>query len=300
MTILLLGKDGQVGWELQRSLSPLGELAAFGRAEADLEDLGGLRRLISQRRPTLIVNAGAYTAVDKAESEPDKARRINAEAVSVLAEEAHRLNAWVIHYSTDYVFDGTKASPYVEDDPINPLSVYGLTKREGEAALRAANPRHLIFRTSWVFAARGSNFAKTMLRLASERDSLNVVADQHGAPTGADLIADVTALAAHRLLRDPAADALAGTYHLAAAGETTWYGYARFVLERAQANGAALNVPADAVRAIPTEAYPVPARRPANSRLATGKLAAAFGVTMPDWRFHVARLVDELMVRGAK
>ncbi|MDA8230311.1 MAG: dTDP-4-dehydrorhamnose reductase [Magnetospirillum sp.] len=297
MTILLLGKDGQLGWELQRSLSPLAPLAAFGRAGADFEDPVGLRDLVAELRPAIIVNAAAYTAVDKAEREPAKAFRINAEAVGLLAEEAAKLDAWMVHYSTDYVFDGAKASPYGEDDATDPLSVYGRSKRRGEQALAEGNSRHLIFRTSWVFAARGANFAKTMLRLAAERDRLDVVADQHGAPTSAELVADLTALAVHRLLRDPASGSLAGTYHLAAAGETSWHGYARFVLERARAGGAVLRVAPDGVRPIPARAYPSPARRPANSRLDTSKLAAALGVRMPDWRFHVARLVDELVGR---
>jgi dTDP-4-dehydrorhamnose reductase len=300
MKILLLGKNGQVGWELQRALAPLGELIALGRQEADLEDHESLRRIVRDTQPGAIVNAGAYTAVDKAESEPDKARRINAEAPGVLAEEARRLNAWLVHYSTDYVFDGRKSSPYDENDEAGPLSVYGRTKLEGEQAIGHAGPAHLIFRTSWVYAARGGNFAKTMLRLAKERDQLKVVADQHGAPTSAELIADVTALALYRALQaGDAAQSLSGTYHLAAAGETSWHGYAQHVIAAARARGVALKAAPEAVLPIGTEAYPTPAARPKNSRLNTAKLSGAFGLQLPDWRYHVQRLMDEIAAQGA-
>ncbi len=295
MTILLLGKDGQVGWELQRSLSVLAPLTAFSRQEADLEDLDGLSRLVARLRPRVIVNAAAYTAVDKAESDAARALRINAEAVGVLAREAAKIGAWLVHYSTDYVFDGAKDSPYREDDQPNPLSVYGRSKHEGELAIQAALPRHLIFRTSWVFAARKNNFAKTMLRLAAERDALNVVADQIGAPTSAELVADITAIAVHRLLTDPQADHLAGLYHLAAAGQTSWCDYARFVLQQAEARGIALKVTADHVTPIATSAYPTPARRPANSRMDISKVQTAFGVVLPQWQSHVARMISELL-----
>lgn len=295
MTILLLGKDGQVGWELQRSLSVLAPLTAFSRQEADLEDLDGLSRLVARLRPRVIVNAAAYTAVDKAESDAARAMHINAEAVGVLAREAAQIGAWLVHYSTDYVFDGAKDSPYREDDQPNPLSVYGRSKHEGELAIQAALSRHLIFRTSWVFAARKNNFAKTMLRLAAERDALNVVADQIGAPTSAELVADITAIAVRRLLSDPQADHLAGLYHLAAAGQTSWCDYARFVLQQAEARGIALKVTADHVTPIATSAYPTPARRPANSRMDTSKVQTAFGVVLPQWQSHVARMISELL-----
>lgn len=294
MKILLLGKNGQIGWELQRSLSPLGDLVATDRREADLEDPDNLRRCVRQHRPDIIVNAAAYTAVDKAESEPDKAARINAEATGVLAEEAARLDAWLVHYSTDYVFDGNKPSPYDEDDIALPLSVYGRTKLQGEQLIRQ-HAKHLIFRTSWVYAARGDNFAKTMLRLVREKETLKVVDDQHGAPTSAELVADVTALALYRMLQYKGSFAArAGTYHLTAAGETSWYGYARYVLELAQANGAMLKVRPEAIQPVPTAAYPSPAARPANSRLNTTKLAGAFDLQLPDWRYHVQRLMKEL------
>ena len=298
MKILLLGKDGQVGWELQRSLAPLGELLAFGHSEADLEDLDGLHRLIEHHRPGVIVNAAAYTAVDKAESEPDKARAINALAAGMLAQLAGASDAWLIHYSTDYVFDGDKPVPYLETDTTGPLSVYGNTKLEGEQLIRQSAARHLIFRTSWVYAARGGNFAKTMLRLAREKDTLSVVADQHGAPTSAALIADVTALALYRIAQTADAARLAGTYHLAASGTTTWYDYAKYLLEYARASGADLKAGPENVKPIPADAYPVPAKRPKNSRLDTTKLAGAFNLRLPDWQYHVRRLVDEFAAQG--
>lgn len=267
----------------------------MGRQQADFERPHSLRALVQQVQPSVIVNAAAYTAVDKAESEPAKARRVNAESVGVLAEEAQRLNAWLVHYSTDYVFDGGKPAPYQEEDVTGPLSVYGQTKLEGEQLIRRHHPKHLIFRTSWVYAARGGNFAKTMLRLAKERGGLNVVADQHGAPTSAELIADVTALALYRVCENTdSAMSLAGTYHLAASGETTWHGYAQYVLEQAQAGGVKLKARPSAVKPIPTSAYPLPAARPKNSRLDTTRLSNAFNLHLPHWQYHVQRLMAEL------
>ena len=298
--ILLLGKNGQVGWELQRSLVPLGELIALGRQETDLEDLDALRRCVRAHRPEVIVNAAAYTAVDKAEAEPEKAQRINAGAVDVLAEEANRANAWLVHYSTDYVFDGKKSSAYREDDPTGPLSVYGKTKLEGEQCIRQHHAKHLIFRTSWVYGARGGNFAKTILRLAKEKDELNIIADQHGAPTSAELIADVTALALYRISQSESHATLAGTYHLVAGGETTWHGFARHLLELVRARDVELKVQPENVRPIPTEAYPLPAKRPQNSRMDTTKLSNTFSLHLTDWRYHVQRLVDELVSQTAK
>lgn len=299
MKILLLGKDGQVGWELQRALAPLAELACVGRQEADLEKPDSLRNCIRDHRPNIIVNAAAYTAVDKAEEDVDRAERVNAGASAVLAEEAHRLGAWLVHYSTDYVYDGAKPSPYVETDPTGPLSVYGRTKLAGEEAIRQGHDRHLIFRTSWVYAARGGNFAKTMLRLAGERERLRVISDQVGAPTSAELIADVTALALYRITATDNPIGLAGLYHLVAGGETSWHGYAQYVLTLAQAKGLPLCVIPEAVEAIPTTEYPTPAARPLNSRLDTEKLRTTFGVYLPDWRYHVQRLMDELTMGGA-
>jgi dTDP-4-dehydrorhamnose reductase len=298
--ILLFGKDGQVGWELQRALAQLGELVALGRESGDFDRPSTLRGIVQKIAPDVIVNAAAYTAVDKAQSEPDRAQRINAEAVGILAEEASRRDAWVVHYSTDYVFDGTKPTPYLENDATRPLSVYGSTKREGEQVLRERNKRHLIFRTSWVYGMHGSNFAKTMLRLAKERDELNVVGDQYGAPTSAELLADVTALALYRVsMHASAAGSLAGTYHAAADGETTWCDYARYVVGLALEKGASFKAAPDRIRSIPTEAYPVAAARPKNSRLDCGKLRTTFDLHPPHWRYHVARLVEELTSSGA-
>lgn len=299
MKILLLGKDGQVGWELQRSLAPLGELFAYGRAEADFTDPESLRSLVRAHAPNVIVNAAAYTAVDKAESEEAAARMVNTVAPGVLAEEAATCGAWLVHYSTDYVFDGTKDDAWLETDPTYPLSVYGRTKYEGEERIRTSGARHLILRTSWVFALRGGNFLKTMLRLAKERETLSVVADQHGAPTAADLLADATALALHRIiLAGMDADSLSGTYHLAAAGATTWHAYACHVLSQAQVHGAALKVGPEQVLPVDASAFPTPAIRPANSRLDSSKFCTSFGLVLPDWRYHVNRLIAELASQG--
>lgn len=353
MRILLLGKNGQVGWELQRSLAALGELIALDRhgsalaqalvtpAKAGVKSLGGdpssagsarggnntaqqpgaahvvtpaplsvapahagaqflcgdltrpddLANTIRTLRPDVIVNAAAYTAVDRAESEPELARLINATAPGVLAREAAALGATLIHYSTDYVFNGSGTQPWREDDPTGPLNVYGQTKLEGEDLIRASGCRHLILRTSWVYAARGANFAKTILRLAAERDELRVIADQFGAPTCADLIADVTAHALRAVLANPA---LGGTYHLAAAGETSWFTYARFVIERARAAGQTIKVAPEAITPIPTSAYPTPAMRPLNSRLNGSRLEQAFDLAMPSWEMGVLRLLEEM------
>lgn len=297
MKILLLGKDGQVGWELQRSLAPLGELVALGRHGADglcgdLGHLEGLAQTVRQLRPDVIVNAAAHTAVDKAESEPELARTLNALAPDVLAQEAKALGALLVHYSTDYVFDGSGAVPRLETDAVAPLSVYGRTKLEGEQRIQASCCRHLIFRTSWVYAARGGNFAKTMLRLAQERESLTVIDDQWGAPTGADLIADVTAHAIRQVVRCPQD---AGLYHLVAQGETTWNAYARYVLAQAQQVQPALAIQAREVRPVPSSAFPTPAQRPHNSRLDTNKLQATFGLQLPSWQLGVMRMLHEIL-----
>ena len=295
MKILLFGKSGQVGWELQRALAPLGEVVAAGRSEVDLEQPDRLRALIRRTAPDIIVNAAAYTAVDQAEAEPACAQRINAGAVGVMAEEMQRNDGWLVHYSTDYVFDGTSAAPYGETDVPAPQSVYGRTKLAGERAIAEAGCRHLVFRTSWVYSAHGSNFAKTMLRLASERAELKVVCDQVGAPTGADLIADVTALTLQRLRFDSELAARAsGIYHLTAGGATSWHGYAQWLVREAARGGAVLKVTPERVLPIPSAQYPVPAARPVNSRLDTTKLRATFGVTLPVWQTGVMRLLAQL------
>src|SRR5574343_351702 len=291
--ILLLGKDGQVGWELQRALAPLGILTALNRAECDLADASQLQAVLEQHEPEVIVNAAAYTAVDKAEEDRDNARCINVDAVAELALYARELGSLLVHYSPDYVFDGTKPESYVEDDITNPLSVYGGSKLAGENKIRDALCRHLVVRTSGVYAARGGNFAKTMLRLAQGREALNVIDDQVGAPTGAELIADVSAHALRGLLQRPE---LSGLYHLVAGGETSWHGYARHVIEWARANDRPVKVAADAVRPIPTSQYPTPATRPLNSRLDTRRLQQAFGLTLPHWRQGVDRMLQELPV----
>jgi len=302
MKILLLGKNGQVGWEFQRSLSVLGEVVALDRHGhdglcGDLADLEGLARTVRQVGPQVIVNAAAYTAVDKAESEPDLAHLLNAQAPGVLAREAQQLGAWLVHFSTDYVFDGSGTQPWSEDDVPAPLSVYGRTKLEGEWQILHSGCRHLIFRTSWVYGARGGNFAKTMLRLAREREQLHVIDDQIGAPTGADLLADVTAHALRQVLPAVGHNYLAqsGVYHLAASGETSWHGYARFVLETARQAEVDLSVQPEQVQPIPTAAYPTPARRPNNSRLNTAKLRSTFGLTLPPWQQGVARMLAEIL-----
>ena len=296
MKILLFGKNGQVGWELQRSLAPLGELVAlgsFGHAGlcGDLSDLAGLAETVFKVKPDVIVNAAAYTAVDKAESEPEQARLINALAPGVLADEAQKLGAWFVHYSTDYVFDGSGGQFWQETDATGPLNVYGRTKLEGEQAVTRC-AKHLIFRTSWVYAARGANFAKTMLRLAQEREQLKVIDDQIGAPTGAELIADVTALALRAVLQKPEQ---AGIYHLAAGGEVSWFDYARFVIEQARQRGLPIKVAPEAIEPIPTRAYPLPAKRPHNSRLDTRKLKQSFDLALPDWRVGVTRVLGEVL-----
>lgn len=295
MKILLLGANGQVGWELQRALAPLGQLVICDRHSADLENSQALIELVEREQPAVIVNAAAYTAVDKAESDVDRARKVNAESVAVLAAAAHKRDAWLVHYSTDYVFAGNKPGAYVEDDSTAPLSVYGQTKLEGEQAIRASGCRHLILRTSWVYAARGSNFAKTMLRLAADREELRVVADQIGAPTSAELIADVTALVLQRIASDTTLGKIAsGTYHLVASGVTSWHGYAQFVIAEAARLGVPLRATPENVHPITTAQYPVPAQRPANSRLDNQKLQQTFGLELPEWEFHVKRMLIEL------
>jgi dTDP-4-dehydrorhamnose reductase len=296
MKVLLFGKLGQVGWELQRSLAPLGEVIALSASDqsycGDLSNLQGIADTVRQIRPGVIVNAAAYTAVDKAEAEPELARLINAEAATNLAKEAKALDALLVHYSTDYVFDGHGTKPWVESDATNPLSVYGATKLAGEAAIQASGCQHIIFRTSWVYAARGNNFAKTMLRLAAEREALSVIDDQFGAPTGAELLADVTAHVIQHVKHNPE---LAGLYHLAASGETTWHDYACFVIDVARKSGLQLKVAPDKINRVSTSAFPTPATRPGNSRLDTSKLESSFKLTLPHWQSGVARMLTEFL-----
>ena len=296
MNILLLGKGGQVGWELQRSLSVLGQVTAldFDSQElcGDFANPEGVRDTVRQLLPQVIVNAAAHTAVDKAESEPEFARLLNATTPGLVAEEAARLGAWLVHYSTDYVFDGSGTRPWVETDTPAPLSVYGATKLEGEQRIQQSGCQHLILRTSWVYAARGGNFAKTMLRLGQERERLTVIDDQWGAPTGADLLADVTAHAIRHLQHRPQDG---GLYHCVAAGETTWHSYAKFVLEHASKAQQAIKIIAKEVAPVPTSAFPTPATRPHNSRLATAKLQTTFGLQLPHWQTGVARMLAEIL-----
>lgn len=294
MKILLLGKNGQVGWELQRSLAPLGELIALDRAGkdglcGDLTDLEGLRRAISIVKPNIIINAAAYTAVDNAENDKANTNIVNTQAPSVLAEEALKVGSWLVHYSTDYVFDGSGNNTWDEDDKPNPLNEYGRSKLAGEQAIQNSGCKHLILRTSWVYGSKGNNFAKTMLRLANERQTLSVINDQVGAPTSAALLADCTA---HALLQAIQKPELAGIYHLAASGQTTWYEYAKFVIEYARNIGNELLV--TEIKPISTLDYLTPAKRPYNSRLNTEKFHNSFGLVLPKWQQGVIRMLDEI------
>jgi dTDP-4-dehydrorhamnose reductase len=295
--ILLLGKSGQVGWELQRSLAPLGELVALDRSQADFSKPESLRKIIAEIKPNWIVNAAAYTAVDKAESEQELAHTINAKAAQVLAEEASKLDAWLIHYSTDYVYDGRKSNAYNESDEVNPLSVYGASKLAGEKAIQKSNCNYLIFRTSWVFAAKGNNFAKSMMRLASERDELKIVADQFGAPTSAELIADVSALCMQQLIINEQRFSLngVGIYHLVASGEASWHSFAQYVINKAEHSGVVLKATSQKIMPITTDEYPLPAKRPCNSRLCTNKLTEVFSIKLPHWSVYVDRMLEEII-----
>ena len=296
MNILLFGKGGQVGWELQRSLAVLGHVTALDHDSTDhcgdFANPEGIAATVRALKPDVIVNAAAHTAVDKAESEPELARLLNATTPGVLAREAAALGAWLVHYSTDYVFDGSGTRPWVETDTPAPLSVYGRTKLEGEQLIQQSGAKHLILRTSWVYAARGGNFAKTMLRLAQERERLTVIDDQWGAPTGAELLADVTAHAIRHLQQRPQD---AGLYHLVAGGEVTWNGYAKFVIEHASKAQSAIKIIANEVAPVPTSAFPTPPMRPHNSRLNTQKLQATFGLTLPHWQQGVVRMLQEAL-----
>ena len=292
--ILVTGKDGQVGFELQRALATLGEVIAVDHGDCDLADADAIRTLVRRVAPDVIVNPAAYTAVDKAESDQQIAFAVNARAPGVFGEEAARLGALVVHYSTDYVFDGSKNGAYSEADHPTPQSVYGSTKHAGERALAEANARHLILRTSWVVGAHGGNFAKTMLRLAAESEQLSVVADQVGAPTSAALLADITAQLVRQYLREGADAFPYGTYHVTAAGETSWYDYARFIIAEALAAGKALKVSPDAVNPLTTADYPTPAKRPANSCLNTSHFRTTFGLRLPPWQESVRHVLQQI------
>lgn len=297
MKIVQFGTIGQVGGELVPRLAALGDLVAFGQTEADFTRPEALVAILRRERPQVVINAAAYTAVDKAESEPDLARLVNATAVEAIATEAARQDAVLVHYSTDYVFDGTKAGPYVEADVPRPLSVYGATKLAGDRGIAAAGGRHWIFRTSWVYASHGHNFVRTILRLAHDRDELRVVDDQFGAPTSAALIADVTAAFVGRMHGAPVPET--GIYHLAPHGVTSWCGFARHVLATARGQGVALRCPPERVVAITTAEYPTAAPRPANSRLSTAKLEAALGSRLPEWQDAVTTIVSDLTATRA-
>lgn len=299
MSILLLGKDGQVGWQLQRSLAPHGEVIACGRAECDLTDIDRLRSLVRQLKPSVVVNASAYTAVDRAESEPELAMRVNAEAPGVLAEEVARLGALLIHYSTDYVYDGSKREPYVESDPTNPQSVYGRSKLAGEAAIRASGAKSVIFRTSWVFGARGENFVKTILRLALEKETLNVVTDQIGSPTPAALIATVSGVVLAMLRQGQGMNReQQRLYHLCCGRPVSWHEFARTIVGRARMMpGFDLRLTPEAIVGIPGSQYPTAAVRPANSRLDCSRLERDFGLLMPDWEPYLARMLQLLSLK---
>ncbi len=293
MKILLLGKNGQVGWELQRALAPLGDVIALDRHSTthcgDLSNPEGIAQTVRDTQPDVIVNAAAYTAVDKAESDRENATLINVTSVEALARAAHSVNALLVHYSTDYVFDGSGDRPWKEDDATAPLNTYGKTKLQGEEAITANTAKFLILRTSWVYAAKGNNFAKTMIRLAQERETLSVINDQFGAPTGAELIADSTVHAIKATLSQPEK---AGIYHLIASGETTWHAYASLVIDYVRQKGLPLKV--TAINTVETTAFPTPAKRPHNSRLNTEKFTTAFGLTLPEWQQGVVRMLDEL------
>ena len=292
--ILLTGKNGQVGFELCRALAPLGEIVALDRSECDLTDANALRALVRRIKPQIIVNSAAYTAVDKAESDADTAYAVNAIAPGILGEEAAKLDACVLHYSTDYVFDGQKSDAYVESDATQPQGVYGASKLAGEQALSQSGARSLILRTSWVVGAHGGNFAKTMLRLATERDSLNVVADQFGAPTSAALLADVSAHLIRQVQRNASQSFAFGLYHVAASGRTSWFEYAQFVLSEAIRAGKTLKVkPAD-IRPITTTEYPTPAKRPLNSSLDTRRFQDTFDLRLPDWQEGVRHVLQQI------
>ncbi|BEO03288.1 dTDP-4-dehydrorhamnose reductase [Serratia marcescens] len=294
MNILLFGKNGQVGWELQRALAPLGQVMVldYNTTEycGDFTNPKGIAETVRRVKPDVIVNAAAHTAVDRAENETELAELINSTSVAALAKAAEEVGALLVHYSTDYVFNGCGESAWTENDPTAPLNIYGQTKLSGEQAIQKYASRYLIFRTSWVYAAKGNNFARTMIRLAQERDSLSVINDQFGAPTGAELLADCTAHAIKTAMLRPE---VSGVYHLIASGETTWHAYASLVIDYARTKGVEFKV--SNITAVPTTAFPTPAARPLNSRLCTEKFQQTFGLTLPHWELGVKRMLDEIL-----
>ena len=299
MKILLLGKNGQVGWELQRSLAPLGEVLALDRNSTshcgDLSNLEGLADTVRVFRPDVVVNAAAYTAVDKAESDQSTANLINALAPEVLARACAAIGAYLVHFSTDYVFDGTGQKPWLESDATGPLNVYGHSKLAGEKGIAKQGAKHVIFRTSWVYGTEGGNFAKTMLRLAQEREKMAVINDQFGAPTGAALLADITALCLQRVQPEQHEPYLSGIYHLAAAGETTWHAYAKYVLQQAQSLNPSLKYTVKEVAAVATTEFPTPAARPLNSRLNCSQLENALQLKLPAWQTGVDAMLSKIL-----
>jgi len=287
-TILLIGKIGQVGWELRRTLAALGRIIAVDYPEIDLTDGASIQKWVRETSPTVVINAAAYTAVDKAETETERCQLINGVAPGILAEEAKRANALVVHYSTDYIFDGTKRAPYVEDDLPNPLGAYGRSKLAGDVAVQQVGARHLIFRLCWVYGARGQNFLLTMMSLAREREKLRVVQDQVGCPTWSRMIAEATALALKQVLATADSESLSGVYHLAAAGQTSWHGFAQAIIDLMPTEGKKCA----AIQAITTADYPLPARRPAFSVLACEKLHRTFGLRLPAWEESLKQVLE--------
>lgn len=300
MRILITGGTGQVGYELQRSLAVLGDVIAVDRTRCDMGNVDSICALMRLEQPDIVVNAAAYTAVDRAEQELELASRVNGKGPGILAREAAELGAFLVHYSTDYVFDGAQLEPYIESAVVNPVNVYGCTKFEGEEAVRAGTDQHVILRTSWVYGSYGANFLKTMLRLMGERDALRVVIDQVGTPTGAALIADVTAQVIARYIATAGEGFSYGTYHLTAAGYTSWHAYARFIAEEAWTAGMRLKIMPDAIEPISERDYLLPAKRPASSRLDTSKLRQSFGLVLPDWQKGVRQVIQLMASIEAK
>jgi dTDP-4-dehydrorhamnose reductase len=292
MMILLFGASGQVGWELQRSLSPVAEVIVCNREQVNLEKGGRVAALIGETKPTMIVNAAAYTAVDKAEIEVDRARRINAESVGIMANEARKHGSMLVHYSSDYIFDGEKDGYYREVDSPNPCSVYGRTKHEGEELIRDSGCRHLIFRTSWVYSLTGQNFAKKIIGMAKDHPELRIINDQYGVPTSAEMIADITAMCLLKLLNGGTSPRqIEETYNIVPTGTTTWHGFAEYLINSLKARGESFCV--DRIEPVSMHDFDAPAKRPANSRLSTTKIQHDFKVHLPPWQWHVDRFVKE-------